>query len=366
MTPKFLNRAALAAALLLAAGGLSLAPTPAHAAASPTNPYYISVSATQSNQNVTFAFDSPVLVVLANDGANEIFYKWGGTAVAGGTTSVQLPPYTTRYIPFAPGRGPASVGVICSSSETATVRVEAYADDGMGGPTIASMYTEVAKATALSGTLTVDTVTANTSITDSGLTASRLVVSDGSKGLASNGSITTSALTKSASSGASLSASSISDDGTNVTITEPVLLTGSSVQGNTTVKALTESSATTFVTVTVGSGASASGLVEYAVEANDATDFQNRSGTLEFRAVNKAGTTTITCSRPGGSTTIDNTTDAAAASTGTLTHTFTCVDGGSGVVQLKDNAVSSLTQTTLQIRYRVRALGSATLTVSPQ
>jgi hypothetical protein len=141
--------------------------------------------------------------------------------------------------------------------------------------------------------------------------------------------------------------------------------TGAS-QGNMTVKALTEASATAFVVVTVPSGSSAAGVVEYAVEANDASDFQNRSGSLEFRAVNKAGTTTITCSRPGGSLTIDNTTDAAAVSSGTLTHTFTCVDGGTGALQIKDNATSSLTQTTLQIRYRVRALAGTTLTIAAQ
>jgi hypothetical protein len=134
------------------------------------------------------------------------------------------------------------------------------------------------------------------------------------------------------------------------------------VQGNNTVKALTETTATTFVTITVPSGSSASGRIIYAIEANDATDFQNRSGVLHYSAVNKAGTTTIQLFRESGSTTVDNTTDGVAVSAGTLTNTFTATDGGSGAVQIKANATSSLTQTTLQIRYRVEELGTNTIT----
>lgn len=134
------------------------------------------------------------------------------------------------------------------------------------------------------------------------------------------------------------------------------------IQGNNAVKALTEGSATTFVTITVPSNSSASGKIQYAIEANDATDYQNRSGELYFSAVNKAGTTTIQLFRAQGSTTVDNTTDGVAVSAGTLTNTFTATDGGSGAVQIKANATSSLTQTTLQIRYRVEILNTNTIT----
>lgn len=134
------------------------------------------------------------------------------------------------------------------------------------------------------------------------------------------------------------------------------------LQGNNVVKALTEASATTFVTITVPSGSSASGKIQYSIEANDATDFQIRSGELYFSAVNKAGTITATLFRAQGSTTVDNTTDGVAVSTGTLTNTFTAVDGGSGALQIKANATSSLTQTTLQIRYRVEILNTNTIT----
>jgi len=128
--------------------------------------------------------------------------------------------------------------------------------------------------------------------------------------------------------------------------------------GNMTVKALTESSATTFLKITVPSGSSASGKIMYAIEANDASDFQVRSGFIPWNAVNKAGT--ITCSVG----TVDAGTEIATTSSGTLTNTFTCADAGSNVLNLLANAVSSLTQTTLQIRYREENLGF--LTVSPQ
>lgn len=160
--------------------------------------------------------------------------------------------------------------------------------------------------------------------------------------------------------GISGSLPAISDDGVNVTITEPVLLTGSSTQGNPTVKALGAGSATSFVVITVPSGSRAAGLLEYSVEADDATDFQARSGVIPFAAVNKAGTITCTVGTVGAAT------EVVAASSGTLTNTMTCADGGSGALQLKANAASSLTETTLQIRYRVRALAATTLTVTPQ
>lgn len=128
------------------------------------------------------------------------------------------------------------------------------------------------------------------------------------------------------------------------------------LQGNNTVKALTESSATTFVKITMSSGSTASGDLIYAIEANDASDRQVRSGRIPWTAVDKAGTITCTVGTVGAAT------EVAAVSTGTLTNTFTCADAGSNVLDLKANAVSSLTQTTLQIRYRVEELGTNTVT----
>lgn len=128
------------------------------------------------------------------------------------------------------------------------------------------------------------------------------------------------------------------------------------IKGNQTVKALTAASATTFAKLTVASGAQTSGFLSYAIEADDGTDYQTRSGVIPFTAVNKAGTITCTVGTVAAST------EVAALSSGTLTNTFTCADAGSGVLDLKANAVSSLTETTLQIRYRVNALGTPTIT----
>lgn len=151
-------------------------------------------------------------------------------------------------------------------------------------------------------------------------------------------------------------------DMSSPTITTPTLsgaitLSGSPAwKGTATAKALTESSATIFATVTVPSGGRIGGFVEYTIDADDATDFQARSGVLPFSAVNKAGTITCTVG------TVSAATEVVAVSTGTLTNTFTCADATGNVMNLLANSVSSLTQTTLEIRPVVHVFGSATVT----
>lgn len=130
----------------------------------------------------------------------------------------------------------------------------------------------------------------------------------------------------------------------------------SGTQGNATLKALTESSATVFVKISVPTGSRMGGFIEYAIEANDAADFQVRSGIIPFAAVNKAGTITATIG------TVTTATEVVAVSAGTLTNTFTVADAGSGVLNILANAVSSLTQTTLQIRYKTHISGTGTVT----
>lgn len=137
-------------------------------------------------------------------------------------------------------------------------------------------------------------------------------------------------------------------------------------------KVLVESVATTFVSVTVPTGASgtgnAAGYITYQIYADDTVDFQSRTGLLLFTIVNKAGTLTCSLGRAQGSATVDNTTDIVAATgASTLTNTFTCVDAGSGVAQIKANATSSLTQTTLNIRYQISIpmSGTSIPTVTP-
>jgi len=107
---------------------------------------------------------------------------------------------------------------------------------------------------------------------------------------------------------------------------------------------LTESAATSFVRVNIPSNSVAGGEVWVTIEANDATDFQSRTLSFLYTAVNKAGTTTITIETPR---------EVVAISSGTLTVTITAVDSGTGNVDFQANAVSSLTQTALRANCRV-------------
>jgi hypothetical protein len=124
----------------------------------------------------------------------------------------------------------------------------------------------------------------------------------------------------------------------------------------TNTKNLTESSATAFVQIGVASGSSLGGCIHYEIVANDASDFQNRSGTIHFSIVNKAGTLTANIG------TVIN--ESIAVSTGTLTNSFD-TSNGTNLVNIRANAVSSLTQTTLAIKYRVEIF-DASATVTPQ
>lgn len=121
-------------------------------------------------------------------------------------------------------------------------------------------------------------------------------------------------------------------------------------------KTLTESSATSFVQIAVASGAHVGGVIHYTIIANDSTDYQTRAGTVAFSAVNKAGTET------GAVGTADET---VAVSTGTLTNTFTVDTSPTNGILIQANAESSLTQTTLAIRYWVEITGPS-VTITPQ
>lgn len=123
------------------------------------------------------------------------------------------------------------------------------------------------------------------------------------------------------------------------------------ILGNLT--ALTESTATTFVRINVPTGTVTGGEIVVTVRADDATDFQARTLKFNYACVNKAGTLTATLSAV---------TENAAASTGTLTATPTAVDSGSGNLDIKLNAVSSLTQTTLQAQAHItKNFGTGTI-----
>lgn len=120
---------------------------------------------------------------------------------------------------------------------------------------------------------------------------------------------------------------------------------------------LTESSATLVGNFSVASGKTIGVRIVATTRANDGTDFQARTDDFVFAAVNKAGT--VTASTPSSATT------SAALSSGTLSATWTAVANGNGV-DLKCNAVSSLTQTTLVTTWRAEIDSNGTPTVTPQ
>jgi hypothetical protein len=118
---------------------------------------------------------------------------------------------------------------------------------------------------------------------------------------------------------------------------------------------LTESVATTIVTVAVAAGEYASFSLFSTAFASDGTDHQALGSRLNVNAVNKAGTVTATI------TAVDGTT---AASAGTLTCTYTAAASGNNVI-VQANAVSSLSQTILRSKWCIDALngnGTAAIT----
>lgn len=148
--------------------------------------------------------------------------------------------------------------------------------------------------------------------------------------------------------------------------TSPSIATGSTAQTlsdcyliRAQKKTLTESTATPFVRVNIASGVAAvtgwtGGTIFYTIVANDGTDFQSRSGSVNFAIVNKAGTETCVLGTVSS--------EAAALSAGTLSVTFDSDTSPTNAVDIRANAVSSLTQTTLAMFYSVIMNGPGTLT----
>lgn len=350
------------------------------AAALLDTPYSVSVSATTANATTSFGFPARH-VCLYNTGSNTAYFSWDAAATSTAGANVMILPANNPPGDYTFSKtGPTSVGIITGSSTT-TVLVYAFPASGQDATCPASpantfpaspTFSGTATATTglvSSGTLSVGTTSTFTGVATftaqpilSSLTASRIMLTDSSKGPVSNGAITTNAVPKSASSGASLSASAISDDGTNITITEP--LVGITLeQGNYTTKALTSgAAATAYALVAVPTGTTAWVGVDYCYEATDNTDFQARCGFIPVAAVNKGGTITCTAG------TVTTATETVAVSTGTLTATNSCADGGSGNLQIKGTDTSSLTIGAgyNRVRYRIRALAPSTLTITAQ
>lgn len=124
------------------------------------------------------------------------------------------------------------------------------------------------------------------------------------------------------------------------------------------VKTLTESSATAFVALNVPNSDGCAGKVVYTVFAKDATNTQIVSGELFFSAVaNSTGTVTAA--------TLSDQHNLNPVSSGTLTNAMTS-STAANTLTLSSNAVSSLTQTTLEIRYRVESQGGNCSTITAQ
>lgn len=136
-----------------------------------------------------------------------------------------------------------------------------------------------------------------------------------------------------------------------------VVQDGGSVWEKQGTKTLTESVATAFVRVAVGSNAVQGGLVEYCVDANDATNYQTRCGTVPFSLVNEGGIEACILGTPS---------DADGTPTGTLTAAFTGASNAADTCDLLVDATSSLIQTTLRINYYVREFGNVNTSVTAQ
>ena len=123
------------------------------------------------------------------------------------------------------------------------------------------------------------------------------------------------------------------------------------VSGATTTTTLTESSATSFATLTYAASTVAGVEMLCRVRANDATDFQVLTSRIRISTVRKSTGNTISTIGVVG-------TDLLAESAGgsTLTCTFSVVEGASAAT-VQASCVSSLTQTTLNISFLAETVG---------
>ncbi len=124
-------------------------------------------------------------------------------------------------------------------------------------------------------------------------------------------------------------------------------------------KALSEGAATTFARVSVAAPGRQGGIVEYCVDANDASNYQSRCGSVSFAVSNTSGSSE-NCA-------FGTAADGIGTTSGTLTVSFAAdVATPTNACDLQANATSSLTQTTLRINYTVRLFGNAVTAVTAQ
>ena len=162
-----------------------------------------------------------------------------------------------------------------------------------------------------------------------------------------------------AATGANPSVRAIGDDA-NITLdlqgkgTGSVSMTANGQQrfiANPVSKTIVDGSATSLFDVACAASAMVGGQLDYLIEASDGTDFQAQAGTVQYAAVNKAGTHTTSIVE-------DSTAFASALSSGTLTRAWTLVTG-TNKVTAKLQPTGSLTETTFRITYTVRPIKGA-------
>lgn len=102
------------------------------------------------------------------------------------------------------------------------------------------------------------------------------------------------------------------------------------------VKAVTNNTATTVANITVASNTVAAGLVQYGVMVFDGTNVQVETGSVAFSITNKAGTIANNSVTKFG--------NQQATTSGTLTVTWSITAANPGLLQV--NANSSLTPST--------------------
>lgn len=120
---------------------------------------------------------------------------------------------------------------------------------------------------------------------------------------------------------------------------------------------LTDATDTTVVNIAIAAGKYLGGELIVTTHADDGTDFQAITEHLTFSAVNKTGTVTATIQTTPS-------TSFTAASAGTLTTGWSIVVNGDSV-DIKNNATSSLDETTLKCSYQLRLNTDGAGTVTP-
>jgi hypothetical protein len=118
-------------------------------------------------------------------------------------------------------------------------------------------------------------------------------------------------------------------------------------------KDLTDNSTTSLYEIALPTLTGTGGVIKATVFASDGTDVQSRSQIVRYSAVNKAGTYT---------TEIAVVSEAISASTGTLTGTWTILNG-TNKVTIQFNGNSSLTPTTLWVHYTIESFSDQAITL---